>query len=123
MDEFGAQLSARARAVSDAVYEKTLDVRNNALMKAGVQPQDLSKLHNIPLIAAAVGVFINLALLMANDWLDRSQRPQRLGAHVPKNFRDVVELHGWITDAVFTAMLASFDAALVAATIDVHRFK
>ena len=42
MDDFGAQLSARARAVSDAVYEKTLDVRNNALLKAGVQPQDLS---------------------------------------------------------------------------------
>jgi len=55
----------RVRAISDAVASKTITIRDDALIKMGVQPQDLTKLNKIPLICAIVGLIVNLALLLA----------------------------------------------------------
>jgi len=56
---------ARVRAISDSVASKTITVRDDVLIKIGVQPQDLTKLNKVPLICAFVSLVINLALLLA----------------------------------------------------------
>ena len=57
--------STRARAVSDAVYVKGVELRDTALLKAGVKPEDLSKLSGIPMLCSAVALFVNLTLALA----------------------------------------------------------
>ena len=44
---------------------RTITVRDDVLIKIGVQPQDLTKLNKVPLICAFVSLVINLALLLA----------------------------------------------------------
>lgn len=51
--------------VADAVYSKGVELRDYGLMKAGVKPEDLSKLSGVPLVCAFVALFVNITLLAA----------------------------------------------------------
>jgi len=55
----------RARAISEAVYVKSIDVRNQALAKVGVSPEDIAKLNKVPLVVAVAGFVINIVLMLA----------------------------------------------------------
>jgi len=55
----------RVRAISDAVASKTITIRDDALIKIGVQPQDLTKLNKVPLVCAFAGLVVNLSMLLA----------------------------------------------------------
>jgi len=62
----------RGRAVSSAVVSKSIELRDTALQKAGVKPEDLAKLSGIPMLCALVALLVNVALLLAmgnNAWL------------------------------------------------------
>jgi len=59
------EAGGRVRAVSDAINVKTIEVRDQALTRIGVDPADLKKLDQVPLICAVVSLLINFLLFGA----------------------------------------------------------
>ena len=53
------------RAHADAVFHKGLELRDTALIRAGVRPEDLTKLSGVPMLCAVVALVVNIALLLA----------------------------------------------------------
>ena len=54
-----------ACARADSVYTKGIELRDTALLKAGVKPEDLSKLSGIPMLCSVVALLVNIMLLLA----------------------------------------------------------
>lgn len=56
---------SRAAIDAEAVYVKSIDVRNQALAKVGVSPEDIAKLNKVPLVVAVSAFVINIVLMLA----------------------------------------------------------
>jgi len=55
----------KARAISDAAVLRAVAMRDQAMHKMGMKPEDLNKLNKVPLLVALVGLLINIMLLAA----------------------------------------------------------
>ena len=54
------------------VFMRTVDARDAAVAKLGMTPEDLTKIHRVPMIVALAGIIINLLLLFSryqNAWV------------------------------------------------------
>ena len=60
LDEY----AVKGRAAKEEAIRKALVMRDQALQKVGMKPEDLDKLNQVPMIVAIVGAIINLTLLV-----------------------------------------------------------
>lgn len=65
MQEHIDKYTQRGQVYADQAMQRAMALRNEALAKMNLKPEDLDKLDRIPAIVAGVGLFVNLLLLIA----------------------------------------------------------